>query len=142
MSNRRHIHKAVKEQLVFMAARMKSCAIAHVTGVSQRTVNRVIRLKRLTGSVVRVPFAAGRPRLLNGIDASYLESLIKRTPDLLLTELQSELQECRKINVSTQVIHNTLRRRGFTWKQVSSALTHFAFEFITLKGQPSCSQKK
>ena len=70
MSNRRHIHKAVKEQLVSMAARMKSRTIAHVTGVSQRTVNRVIRLKRLTGLFIRVPFAAGRPRLLNGIDAS------------------------------------------------------------------------
>ena len=54
MSNRRHIHKAVKEQLVFMAARMKSRTIAHVTGVSQRTVNRVIRLKRLTGLVTFV----------------------------------------------------------------------------------------
>ena len=50
-----------------MAARMESRTIAHVTGVSQRTVNRVIRVKRLTGLVIRVPFAAGRPRLLNGI---------------------------------------------------------------------------
>ena len=55
LNRRRSIHKAVKEQLVFMA-RMKSRTIIHVTGVSQRTVNCVIRLKHLTGSVVRIPF--------------------------------------------------------------------------------------
>ena len=54
MSNRRHIHKAVKEQLVFMAACMKPRTIAHVTGVRQCTVNRVICLKRLTGLVTFV----------------------------------------------------------------------------------------
>jgi hypothetical protein len=57
-----HIHKAVKEQLVFMSGHLKSSNIAWVTGISHCTVNRVIKLKRETGSVVRNPLVIG-PRL-------------------------------------------------------------------------------
>ena len=66
---RRHIHEAVKEQLVVMAGHLKSSDISRVTGISHRTVNRVIKLKRDTGSVVACnPLVTGRPRLLNGLD--------------------------------------------------------------------------
>ena len=67
---RRHIHKAIKEQLVVMSEHLESSNIARVTGISHRTVNRVIKLKRETGSVVRNPLVIGpgRPRLLNGLD--------------------------------------------------------------------------
>ncbi|KIJ96353.1 hypothetical protein K443DRAFT_682372 [Laccaria amethystina LaAM-08-1] len=73
--NRRHIPKPVKEQLVYMSTRMRSSGIAHVTGISHRTVNRVLHPSRTTGSVIRVPYQAGRPRLLNALDASFLEGL-------------------------------------------------------------------
>jgi hypothetical protein len=39
-----------------MSAHMKSGDIAHVTHSSHRTVNRVLRLSRLTGSVVQRPY--------------------------------------------------------------------------------------
>jgi hypothetical protein len=65
---RRHIPKAVKEQLVVMSGNLKSSDIARVTHISKRTVDRVLKLKQDTGSVVCIPFALGRPRLLNGLD--------------------------------------------------------------------------
>jgi hypothetical protein len=54
-----------------MSAHMKSSDIARVTHSSHRTVNRVLRLSRLTGSVVQRPLqAAGRPRLLTALNAA------------------------------------------------------------------------
>ena len=69
---RRHIHKAVKEQLVVMSGHLQSSNISQVTGISHRTVNRVIKLQRETGSVVHKPLVIGpgRPRLLNGLDVA------------------------------------------------------------------------
>ena len=67
---RRYIHKAVKEQLVVMSGHLKSSNISKATGISHRTVNRVIKLQQETGSVVHKPLVIGpgRPRLLNGLD--------------------------------------------------------------------------
>ncbi|KAG1760304.1 hypothetical protein EDD22DRAFT_901746 [Suillus occidentalis] len=60
--NRRHIPEVAKQQWVTMSTRgMTSKAIAQVTGSSLRTVNRVLRLSRLTGSVVlQRPVESGR----------------------------------------------------------------------------------
>ncbi|KAJ2932941.1 hypothetical protein H1R20_g4170, partial [Candolleomyces eurysporus] len=121
MGNRRHIPESVKEQLVVMSAWMKPSAVAKVTGISKVTVNRVLKLSRETGSVVRVPLQNGRPRTLNSLHVAYLESLIERTPDLYLGELQEQLEDSFDIRVSEWIISETLRRRGFTRKQVSRA---------------------
>lgn len=66
--NRRHIPEAVKEQWVRMSTHMSSREIAKVTGASQRTINRVLRLSRLTGSVVKTPLESGCPRSLTVYD--------------------------------------------------------------------------
>ncbi|KAJ8587977.1 hypothetical protein M405DRAFT_277266 [Rhizopogon salebrosus TDB-379] len=55
VGNRRHILESMKQQWVTMSAHMKSSDIAHVTHSSHRTVNRALRLSRLTGSVVQRP---------------------------------------------------------------------------------------
>ncbi|KAH9066998.1 hypothetical protein EDB83DRAFT_2223245 [Lactarius deliciosus] len=117
---RRHIHKAVKEQLVVMSGHLKSSAIARVTQISQRTVNRVLKLKQETGSVVRIPPTMGRPRLLNGLDVAYLERLVERTPDIFISELQFELYEARGVHVSSWTVQQALKQRGFTRKCVST----------------------
>ena len=62
--NRHHIPEVVKEQWVKMSTYMNSREIAKVTGASQRSVNRVLRLSHLTGSVVKKPLKSGRPRSL------------------------------------------------------------------------------
>jgi hypothetical protein len=56
VGNRRHIPEPMKQQWVTMSAHMKSSDIARVTHSSHRTVNRVLRLSRLTGSVVQRPY--------------------------------------------------------------------------------------
>ena len=55
----RYIHKAVKEQLVVMSGHLKSSNISKATGISHRTVNRVIKLQQATGSVVHKPLVIG-----------------------------------------------------------------------------------
>jgi len=55
VGNRRHIPEFMKQQWVTMSARMKSSDIARVTHSSRHTVNRALRLSRLTGSVVQRP---------------------------------------------------------------------------------------
>lgn len=138
---RRHIPKDIKEQLVVMSGHLKSSDIARVTHTSRRTVNRVLRLKRETGSVVRTPFALGRPRVLNGLDVAvrlvyfttttddsqsiqllkYIESLVERTPDIFMAELQFELQEARGVHASSHRIREAMRQRGFTRKCVRAS---------------------
>jgi transposase len=79
----------------------------------------VLRLKRLTGCVIKKPLQNGRPRALNALDIAYLEGLIERTPDLYLSELKAILEEMREVEVSQETIRRSLLRRGFTRKRVS-----------------------
>lgn len=146
VGNRRHIPESVKQQWVTMSAHMKSRDIAHVTHSGHRTVNRVLRLSRLTGSVIHKPLQAGCPRLLTSSDATvssiiwhaklsyylhnshqYLEACVERTPDIFLHELQSALWDARGINVSLQTIEKTLWRHGFTRKKVLWPKTALCF---------------
>jgi len=53
VGNHCHIPAAMKQQWVTMSAQMSSKAIAEVTNTSQQTVDQVLRLSHLTGSVVR-----------------------------------------------------------------------------------------
>ncbi|KAI5998597.1 hypothetical protein EDD15DRAFT_2543846, partial [Pisolithus albus] len=107
--NRRHIPEAVKQQWVTMSTLMSSREIAQATGTSHRTVNRVLRLSRLTGSVVKKPCtASGRPRTLTAHDVQYLLSCIRHSPDIYLSELQYHLEKTRGVYVSTCTIQRTL----------------------------------
>ncbi|KAF8485265.1 hypothetical protein DFH94DRAFT_624763 [Russula ochroleuca] len=121
VGNRRHITPSVKQQLVTMSAYILPCEISHVTQISKRTVNRVLRLQRRTGSVLQRPLQAGRPRTLNGLDIAYLEACIEWTPDMYLQELREELFQAREVDISVATIHRSLHRRGFSHKQVSGS---------------------
>ncbi|KAI5981492.1 hypothetical protein EDD15DRAFT_2176115 [Pisolithus albus] len=118
--NRRYIAEAVKQQWVTMSAQMNSKSIAQLTGSSRRTVNRVLRLSRLTGSVVTKSLESGRPRSLTMHDVTFLVACVERTPDIFLSELQSELREARHVEVSQITIDRTLQRHGYTCKRVST----------------------
>ncbi|OAX41900.1 hypothetical protein K503DRAFT_431263 [Rhizopogon vinicolor AM-OR11-026] len=72
-----------------------------------------------TGEVVRTPVCAGRPRILDSLDANFLESCIERQPDILLTEMQDQLREIFGVEVSISTIPRTIQRRGFTRKKVT-----------------------
>jgi hypothetical protein len=66
----RHIPCSVKEQFIVMSGYMCPSNIARVSHVNVRTVQCVIALALQTGSVVRKPLQAGRPRELNALDAN------------------------------------------------------------------------
>ncbi|OAX37259.1 hypothetical protein K503DRAFT_743011 [Rhizopogon vinicolor AM-OR11-026] len=72
---------------------------------------------RETGEVMRTPVCAGRPRILDGLDANFLESCIERQPDILPTEMQDQLREIFGVEVSISTIPRTIRKRGFTRKK-------------------------
>ncbi|KAG1791022.1 uncharacterized protein HD556DRAFT_1193177, partial [Suillus plorans] len=103
-----HIPAAMKQQWVTMSAQMTPKAIAQVTNTSRRTINRVLRLSHLTGSVVRRPLESGRPHLLSAADVLYLLSCIECTPDIFLLELQHALHKARGVEVSEITIGQTL----------------------------------
>ena len=93
----------------------KSSDIARVTHSNHHTINRALRLSRLTGSVVQKPLQAGCPRQLTPHDikvslmcycksttllSQYLEACVERTPDIYMHELQHALREARNVDVS------------------------------------------
>ncbi|TFK68633.1 hypothetical protein BDN72DRAFT_741151, partial [Pluteus cervinus] len=106
--NRRFIHPAAKEQLVVMSAHMSASQIAAVTHISKRTVNRVIRLAKTTGAVIRKPLQCGRPRVLSSLDIAYLEAWIEHTPDIYVSELRELLAEHRDVDATEATIHTAL----------------------------------
>ncbi|KAG2361588.1 hypothetical protein BDR07DRAFT_40304 [Suillus spraguei] len=63
---------------------MTSKATVQVTGCSRRTVNRVLRLSQLTGSVVRILLESCRPRLLTARNFAHLIPRVERTPDIFI----------------------------------------------------------
>jgi len=119
--NRRHIPVAIKEAMITLHTTkgLKKKEVADLLDVDVRTVRRVTRLEAETGSVVRESFLKGCRRLLNGIDCAYLESLLERTPDLYLRELQEDLVVNRGVCVSLDTISRTLHKRGFTRKKLT-----------------------
>ncbi|KAF8872380.1 hypothetical protein BD779DRAFT_1397552, partial [Infundibulicybe gibba] len=51
--------------------------------------------------------------------AQFLEACVERQPDILLKELQDQLREVCGAEGSISTIWRTLRRRGFTRKQIT-----------------------
>ncbi|KAI0691759.1 hypothetical protein BC835DRAFT_1278930 [Cytidiella melzeri] len=116
--NRRHIPPEHKELVITMAATLSVRSIAHATGISERTVRRILQTWRETGEVCQRPYVDGRPRLLSMFNFLVLESLISRTPDIYLAELRDALLNIRGIDVCEQTIANALLRRRYSRKKV------------------------
>ncbi|KAG1885934.1 uncharacterized protein F5891DRAFT_916124, partial [Suillus fuscotomentosus] len=84
--------------------------------ISERSLRYLRKVYRETGEVVRTPVCAGRPRILDSLDAN---ACIERQPDIYLTEMQDQLRETCSVKVSIATISRTICRRGFTWKKVT-----------------------
>jgi transposase len=74
---RRYIAPEVKEMVVKLALvrKYRYKKIKRITGVSVRSIKRLKALYLCTGEVVRKRVVDGRPRTLNGFEASVSESL-------------------------------------------------------------------
>jgi hypothetical protein len=67
-ANRRHISVDVKQEFLKLSTQLTPLQIEKLLGYKKRTINRVPKLYRDTGCVVRKPLHEGRPRILNAID--------------------------------------------------------------------------
>ncbi|QRW12042.1 DDE superfamily endonuclease [Ceratobasidium sp. AG-Ba] len=114
-----YIEKPVKGLMPQMQAQIRSAEVASLIGVSQRTVQRTVRLYHRTGSVIWTPIKVGQPRRLSNLEASFLEGCILRKPDMYTRELQDALHHKCGIRVSESTVLRALHLRGFTRKQVS-----------------------
>lgn len=70
MSNFRVIPLAQKELICRLSLTLEPHRIAYHTGISARTVRRILRLWRLTGKAYKMALQMGRPRALTGFDIS------------------------------------------------------------------------
>ncbi|OAX35828.1 hypothetical protein K503DRAFT_696264, partial [Rhizopogon vinicolor AM-OR11-026] len=83
----RHNPKNERKWLYYRCSllNVKDRTIRRYTGISERSMRYIWRTFREAGEVVRTPVCAGRPRILDSLDANFLESCIERQPDTLLT---------------------------------------------------------
>ncbi|KAF8161882.1 hypothetical protein BJ912DRAFT_797737, partial [Pholiota molesta] len=86
---RRHISKAEKELALRMSldSGVSDEHIARYTGIRPRTMRRIRAQFQKDGDVVKKPVVAGRPRLLNSLDAMFVQDLVERQPDIMLSEI-------------------------------------------------------
>jgi hypothetical protein len=132
-----HIAKERKEIGLHMSLELDICDkdIRRLTGISERSMQRIRKNNREIGEVVRIPVCQGRPRLLDSLEANvshacmpstlifkniyqFLEGCIEHQPDMMLLELQEHLREVCDVEASTATISRTLSRRGFILKRV------------------------
>jgi len=88
--------------------------VAELVGMGVSTVYRILALYRRTGDVVRTPLLSGRPRILDSMEADYVENLVVHTPDLYLHEIQRLLEENCDVNVSLPTIYRALIQRNLS----------------------------
>ncbi len=94
--------------------------VAESFGVSLSFLEKLLRLRRITGEVAPLPHGGGvRPRLDK--DAlELLRVLVKQQPDATLAELCDELNEQRGIGVSAPTMSTVLKKLGLGRKKVST----------------------
>ncbi|KAI5981096.1 hypothetical protein EDD15DRAFT_2184751 [Pisolithus albus] len=129
---RRQISSDVKRIVVEMSQQadvpLTRAQIRSLTGVAESTQRRINALYRCTGEVAVRPIECGRRRVMHALDVMFLEGLVERRPDITLLEMQQALGEVCDVDVSISTICRTLKRVGFTRKQVCTELTDLAYE--------------
>jgi len=98
--------------------------IAAQFSVGQTFIKKMLRQKRESGSLERLPRRAGAKKLLSLAHRSFLAQHIKEQPDATLAELQERLQERKKISVSPSTLSRELQllrlpRKKSRWSPVN-----------------------
>jgi len=84
--------------------------IAEQFSVGETFLKKMLRQKRQTGSLMRLPHRAGAKKVLNRTHRLWLAKQIKEQPDATLLELQTSLLEKQKKSVSPATISRELRQ--------------------------------
>lgn len=83
--------------------------IAAKFSVGQTFLKKMLRQKRATGSLERLPQRAGAKKVLSDKHRSFLAKQIKKQPDATLAELQEDLQIREQMAVSAATVSRELR---------------------------------
>lgn len=101
----------LREKAIAAVARGKRSnrVIAEMLGISESTIEKWLRRKRLTGSVAASPHAGGVARVLAAHE-TFLREAVKAQPDLSLEELAARIQTKLKLKVSESMVSRELTR--------------------------------
>ena len=101
---------------------MTIAEIATLFSVGQTFVKKMLRQKRETNSLERLPQRAGAKKRLSNQHRRWLERQIKETPDLTLQELQEKLIQEKNILISLPTISRELKQLRLPQKKSLSLL--------------------
>ncbi len=91
--------------------------IAERFSVGQTFLKKMLRQKRETGSLERLPTRAGAKKILSDQHRRFLAMQIKKNPDATLVELQESLQAQKKVRVSQTTVSRELEKLGLPRKK-------------------------
>jgi len=84
--------------------------VAAQFSVGETFLKKMLRQKRQTGSLERLPQRAGAKKVLNRTQRLWLAKQIKKQPDATLVELQTSLLENKRKSVSPATISRELQQ--------------------------------
>ena len=101
--------------------------IAAQFSVGQTFLKKMLRQKRESGSLERLPSRAGAKKRLSEVHRRWLSKQVKEQPDATLTELQEGLHKTQKVSVSRATVSRELEALGLPrkksrWSPVSAAI--------------------
>ena len=95
-------------------------AVAGQFSVGETFVKKMLRQKRASGSLKRLPSRAGAKKVLEPKHCQWLAKQVKEQPDATLRELQTGLLERQAISVSRATVSRELRRMRLPRKKSRS----------------------
>lgn len=102
--------------------------VAERFSVGQTFLKKMLRQKRETGSMERLPARAGAKKALKDSHRRFLAKQIKEQPDATLVELQERLQRKKQISVSAATVSRELTGLGLPRKKNRSSRGNAAIE--------------
>lgn len=102
--------------------------IAAQFSVGQTFLKKMLRQKRQSGSLERLPNRAGAKKLLSPAHRSFLAKQIKEQSDATLGELQASLLKRKKVLVSQATLSRELQRLRLPRKKNQSSPVSAAME--------------
>ena len=99
--------------------------------VGQTFLKKMLRQKRESGSLERLPSRAGAKRVLSEADPRLLAKQVKEQPDATLGELQEQLQKTQKVRVSRATVSRQLQALGVRRKKETDACLSEIIESAT-----------
>ena len=95
-------------------------AVAAQFSVGETFVKKMLRQKRQSGSLKRLPSRAGAKKVLEPKHRQWLAKQIKKQPDATLTERQTDLLERQAVSVSRATLARELRQMRLPRKKSRS----------------------